>query len=201
MQELITVGTISRRTGIPIYTVQYLLDTQVEQMCNELVAERLAIPYEVDGEHYLHIPNNKKFLRKDIKRDIRFPDIPQAVKNKWFTESVTDSVRMCNENGSSDSTTDATTQEIKYNTATNKFENIPPEQIADWEKAYPRVNIPAEILKAEQWLKANPKKRKKDYPRFLVNWFSNTERNKGGRIENFGQQQSNRTDAFIENNL
>ena len=74
---------------------------QVEQMRNELVTNMLLVPYEVDGEQYLHIPNNKKFRRSDILPDIRFPNIPQVVLDKWFNENVTDSLRTCNENGSS----------------------------------------------------------------------------------------------------
>ncbi|MDD5459741.1 MAG: hypothetical protein PHF37_10160 [Phycisphaerae bacterium] len=71
---------------------------QVEQMRNELVTNMLLVPYEVDGEQYLHIPNNKKFRRSDILPDIRFPNIPQVVLDKWFNENVTDSLRTCNEN-------------------------------------------------------------------------------------------------------
>ncbi len=88
----------------------------VERMRAELVANELVIPYEVDGESYLHIPNNRKVLRADIKPDIRFPDIPEDIKKQWFTskkelqndmftddssESVSNPYRIRTENGSS----------------------------------------------------------------------------------------------------
>lgn len=41
-----------------------------------------------------------------------------------------------------------------------------------WLGAYPGVDIVAEIRKAHAWEVSNPKKRKKDRPRFLSNWLS-----------------------------
>ena len=41
-----------------------------------------------------------------------------------------------------------------------------------WEQAFPGLDLDAEIDKAELWLKANPKKRKKNYEKFLFGWFS-----------------------------
>jgi hypothetical protein len=39
-----------------------------------------------------------------------------------------------------------------------------------WTKAYPRVLVSEEILRAAAWAKANPPK--KNWQRFLVNWLS-----------------------------
>lgn len=44
-----------------------------------------------------------------------------------------------------------------------------------WKKAYPAVNIDQEILKAQSWLIANPKNKKKNYERFLINWFTRSQ--------------------------
>lgn len=44
--------------------------------------------------------------------------------------------------------------------------------LAVWEKAYPAVNITAELNKACVWLVENPKNRKSNYGRFLSNWLS-----------------------------
>lgn len=48
-----------------------------------------------------------------------------------------------------------------------------------WRKAYAAVDIDAEILRAQEWQVANPEKRKKNYRRFLTNWFARTQE-KGG---------------------
>lgn len=49
-----------------------------------------------------------------------------------------------------------------------------------WEAAYPAINVKNEIQKAAAWLQANPKNRKSNYARFLVNWFSRSQ-DKAGR--------------------
>lgn len=41
-----------------------------------------------------------------------------------------------------------------------------------WSKAYPAIDISLELSKAGAWLEANPKNRKSNYQKFLVNWFS-----------------------------
>ena len=53
-----------------------------------------------------------------------------------------------------------------------KFENISEGIKKDWKEAFPAIDIENHILRAVAWLKANPKNKKKDYERFLVNWFS-----------------------------
>ena len=74
------------------------------QMRNELVTNSLAILYESEGETYLHLPNNHKCLRSDIKKDIRYPDYTEVSVDKELTENDTDALRNCNENGSSNTT-------------------------------------------------------------------------------------------------
>jgi len=60
-----------------------------------------------------------------------------------------------------------------------KFHNITDENKSDWAKAYPAVDIDLSILQAAQWLISNPTKTKKNYRRFLTNWFNRTQE-KGG---------------------
>lgn len=52
------------------------------------------------------------------------------------------------------------------------FENISDSEKKQWSEAYPAIDIENQILRAATWLKANPKNKKKDYERFLVNWLS-----------------------------
>lgn len=54
----------------------------------------------------------------------------------------------------------------------NQFQNIPPEIIEKWQSIYPVINIQFEIGKAEAWVIANPKNKKSNWMRFLVNWMT-----------------------------
>lgn len=98
---------------------------QVERMRAELVTNLLLIPYQINGENYVHIPNNRKFLRSDIKPDIRFPNIPQAVLDKWFTEHVTETERNCNEIVSSQTNTKTKTNPKTNSTTETDTNQIP----------------------------------------------------------------------------
>lgn len=50
------------------------------------------------------------------------------------------------------------------------------ELLAQWEQAYPGVNIRQQVLQAQSWLLANPEKKKKNFKKFLVNWLANASR-------------------------
>src|SRR5271166_4014695 len=45
-------------------------------------------------------------------------------------------------------------------------------RIVQWESTYHPLNVRQEIEKADHWLEANPKRRKKNIYRFLVNWLN-----------------------------
>jgi hypothetical protein len=66
--------------------------------------------------------------------------------------------------------------DINYNFNTHKFENISKEYIERWKAAYPSLDIIKETLKAALWLESNPNKQKKNYARFLNNWFGRATR-------------------------
>jgi uncharacterized protein YdaU (DUF1376 family) len=61
---------------------------------------------------------------------------------------------------------------IRYDPASITFQGITPKMLAAWSDAYPAVNVKTELAKAASWLHANPKNRKSQYTRFLVNWLS-----------------------------
>ena len=63
-------------------------------------------------------------------------------------------------------------KKISFSAQRGEFKNIGSSLEEKWEETYPAINIPQEIKKAEAWLLANPRNRKKNYERFLVNWFS-----------------------------
>ena len=47
--------------------------------------------------------------------------------------------------------------------------------IAKWAEKYSSTNIENEVAKAAEWAAANPRKAKKDWRRFLINWLGNAE--------------------------
>ena len=62
--------------------------------------------------------------------------------------------------------------QIDFDWSSYSFKNITENDIKLWQKAYPAIDIEQEINKAASWLAANPKNKKKNYRRFLTNWFS-----------------------------
>ena len=43
-------------------------------------------------------------------------------------------------------------------------------RILEWEASYFPLNVRQEITKMYEWLEANPRRRKKNYARFAINW-------------------------------
>jgi len=71
-----------------------------------------------------------------------------------------------------------TTNKIDFDFKKKTFTGITAEDKKLWKEAYPAVDIDQEIKAAKCWLVANPNKAKKNYAKFLINWFSNSQ--KGG---------------------
>lgn len=69
--------------------------------------------------------------------------------------------------------TSTSSSKINYNMASHSWENITDEIMSIWSKANPNVNLKNELNRAASWLESNPSRQKKDYRRFLNNWFSN----------------------------
>ena len=73
---------------------------------------------------------------------------------------------------------------VKFANSKFTFDNCD-DLFLKWKEAYPAVDIKQEIRKAELWILANPKKIRKDYVRFLNNWFCRVQ-------EKGGYEKSNR---------
>jgi hypothetical protein len=43
-------------------------------------------------------------------------------------------------------------------------------QLAEWQQAYPSLNVDGELQRMKIWLDANPRRRKKNYQRFVTGW-------------------------------
>lgn len=69
---------------------------------------------------------------------------------------------------------------ITWNKKDGCFEGITHEMILNWKEAYPAVDLKVQLKRADEWLKANPNKTKKNYYRFITNWMGRSQE-KGGR--------------------
>lgn len=69
-------------------------------------------------------------------------------------------------------TTPTKPEKIHLDTTSWKWEGITPELISRWAKAYPHIDVPQQLERAALWCQANPKNRKSNYAKFLVNWFA-----------------------------
>lgn len=72
-------------------------------------------------------------------------------------------------------------KKIIFDFDTIAFSNITDQQKTKWAEAYPAIDIEKQIAAAAAWLQANPKMRKSNYAKFLVNWFSRAQ-DKASRI-------------------
>lgn len=79
-----------------------------------------------------------------------------------------------------------------FDAVVGQFMDIPEERFEEWETLFKKIDVVAEIERAEGWLKANPKKRKKNYDRFLHNWFSRATDRLAQRPASFKPQSATR---------
>lgn len=69
---------------------------------------------------------------------------------------------------------------INFDFTTELWENIADDQVDKWQDTYPATNVERELKKMAEWLLSNPKKRKKNYRRFITSWLERSqERGRG----------------------
>ena len=71
----------------------------------------------------------------------------------------------------------SSSKRIYFDVPTEKIIGINKSDLDSWQAAYPDIRIDQEVLKAEQWLISNPRKRKKQILRFLTAWFIRSSKN------------------------
>lgn len=69
----------------------------------------------------------------------------------------------------------AETDKIAFDYRTGRFENIPDALRTQWTEKFPALDVLSELRKMEAWCAANPKNRKSNWHRFIVNWFSRSQ--------------------------
>lgn len=159
----------------------------------------LIITYSMNGSHYYTIKQWDRFQQFNAKnRGIasRFPDPPEVTVSHSESQTITDDhrqeleVELELEKELEYNKYIATTHvkrtcrrlpiyEITFNWTTFKLEGITENHIKKWQEAFPAVDIPNEIKRAELWQESRPDKRKKNYKAFLTKWFSRSQE-KGG---------------------
>ena len=72
-----------------------------------------------------------------------------------------------------------TKSQLYFNFDTKQWDNLCPDDIKDWQEAYPACDVEIELNCMRQWLLSNPSKRKKNYRRFVTNWLGR-QQDKGG---------------------
>jgi hypothetical protein len=59
---------------------------------------------------------------------------------------------------------------------TGRFFYVQGLKLEHYRFAFPNVDIVAELRLMDEWLRANPRRRKKNYDRFITNWLKAEER-------------------------
>jgi len=52
----------------------------------------------------------------------------------------------------------------------NGWKHITDDHLSQWKKAFPKADVATELERMNQWLWANPDRRKDNYPRFIFSW-------------------------------
>ena len=108
-------------------------------------------------------PKKNKQYGDNEENPIGFLDkTPNENVNENVNVNVNDNV---NENTSSE-------EEIKLVLDTGEYYSVTNEQIQDWQRSVPNINVQSELRKMQLWLEGNPKKRKtaKGITRFITGW-------------------------------
>lgn len=56
------------------------------------------------------------------------------------------------------------------------FFSVTEDEFYDYEKTFPGVGIAQELRRMDSWCRANPRRRKKNWKRFIENWLGKTRR-------------------------
>lgn len=170
-----------------------------EGYLDDLEKNGLIIRYEADGDDFLIVPDftdKQPKLRPD--REAK-PSIPPPKKeqlrmnsganpDKLQMNSHTSKVKLNLSKVKNSNTnvllhgaekTSSKAPKINFSFEFEKWEDITEKDKKHWRDAYPACDIEIELNRMKAWLLANPKKRKKDYKRFINNWLSRTQ-DKGG---------------------
>lgn len=108
---------------------------------------------------------NRRMMREEKEREStrsRVKRFRNADEKRLGNEEVTPP---------SSSSSSSSCTKVHYSANDEGFIGITKNDLELWSKAYPAINLQTEISKAAAWVRANPKNKKSNWERFLVNWF------------------------------
>ena len=151
----------------------------------------------------------KEMQKQEASRLKRSKAGKKGMKSRWGNDNNVnnnDTEEDITENNPSSPVSSSTSPSIKekdnkkekiyFSLEIRQFENIQPQDIPFWTEAYPAVDIGLSIKQAAQWLVSNPTKLKKNYRRFLTNWFARTQE-RGGNKSAASKRNTQSGAAFI----
>lgn len=161
----------------------------------ECVKAGLIAEYEVSGKRYLQIHN---FQQRTRIMKSKFPDPPAEVEQPPSGCQSNDSQMAVNcqsDDGvrrrretETDMETNVSCPKRSARRITfgydddHELHGITEQDLADWRKFYPALDIEQELRSASAWLAGNPRNRKSDILRFLTGWLQRAQ-NRAPRIE------------------
>lgn len=171
-------------------------DCSISDLADELVSAGLVIPYEVDGKPYAEIPT---FSEHQVinNRESQSVIPPRAFDASGTRESgVSGEGKEGREgkgkerkegNGASG---DAIDGEILIPLNNGSEHRVTLADIAEYEMAYPRIDVVAELRKARAWSIANPAQRKtpRGASKFVNGWLSRANEKGGGNVVSLASQ-------------
>jgi hypothetical protein len=126
---------------------------------------------------------NRRMYNEDKERKSSYDRVLRHRSKKRQEETEGCNAKVTPPSSTSSSTSvkenNNTKENITFAFAAGTFGNIKSEDIRAWQDAYPAVDVHLSVKQAAQWLVSNPTKSKKNYRRFLTNWFARTQE-KGG---------------------
>lgn len=153
-------------------------DCSIDGLSRELIDSGLIVIYAIDGKDYAEIPGFTK--HQVINNRESESTIPARVDHASGThpsrvkaEGKEGRERKGKEgNDASEDAGDETELSIPLNDGTDHAVSLA--EIAEFEMAYPRVDVPGEIRKARAWCVASPAQRKtrRGVGKFLNGWLS-----------------------------
>lgn len=198
--ELLRGLVFPRRKGVTEKQIQTALDN--------LANTGMVILYEYDGEPFFYFPNWGKHQRIQNKHP-KFPDPPESV-------SMSRNITVNHGESPLESNPTIIQSESNYNTTQSECtepQNAPPvltmplvdgtefdireQDIAEWQDAFPNVDVVQQLKAMRLWCKDNPerKKTRKGVRRFITTWLDKEQNRGGNRAPQPAAQQTPRSSA------
>lgn len=178
--ELLRGLVFPRRKGVTEKQIQTALDS--------LANTGMVILYEYDGEPFFYFPNWGKHQRIQTKHS-KFPDPGDCDASQLVTVGHGEPPLESNPS--------RIQSESKKNINSTELPSAPPvltlllndgsefeireQDVAEWQEAFPNVDVMQQLRSMKLWCRDNPKKRKtkSGIRRFITNWLDR-EQNRGG---------------------